>query len=301
MESNDVDQLQDSVAAPTVIEEGETLGLSQSEIIDRIITPIVRQESSLSYSALSAFSESPKEFIKYKQRVRVTTDAMVFGSVAHCLVLEPQEFYKRYFVLDDDAKKQEIGGGNPAATNAFKGWMKEQLEAAAKTGKEVIKNSTYRAASAMANDVINNPAAARVLHICHEREVSLEWEYQNYKFRGFKDGSGPSATFDLKTVADANPRKVERDVWGMGYYIQAAMYNTGDGIPDKDYYIIAADQKGGVSVHQLKRELIRRGQREYKYLVSKFTECVLADRFDANYEFFADRIDGVYDMRDKPW
>jgi hypothetical protein len=57
-----------------------------------IISGLMSGESHLSYSSLKAFKKSPIDFINYKMGKKETTDAMLFGSMLHCLVLEPQDF-----------------------------------------------------------------------------------------------------------------------------------------------------------------------------------------------------------------
>lgn len=271
--------------------------LSSNQIIDSIIKPILRREEKLSYSALSAFKESPADFIRYKRKQRVSTPAMIYGSMVHKLVLEPSKFYDTYFVMDDAQKVLEIGGGNPRATKVYKEWKAQQQVAAGK--KEIVNTADFNMAASIAKGVSRNRAAARILKLCPEREIPIEWDYNNYKWKGFVDGRGNKAKFDLKTMRDAHPKKAQRDIWNMGYYLQAAMYNTPDKEPE-DYYIIAVDQKGGISVHLLSPNLMEKGQKEYEYYTNKFTEAMLSDSFDQSFEFFADRYDGIF-LADKPW
>lgn len=54
----------------------------------------------ISNSQLSAFKRSPAHWLHYITEKRVQTPAMVLGSVAHCLALEPENFDKEFFLLD---------------------------------------------------------------------------------------------------------------------------------------------------------------------------------------------------------
>lgn len=290
-----------------IITPGDNIQVSESAVIDEIIKKILRLESSLSYSALSAFSEGPREFIKYKLRTRETTDAMIYGGMVHCLVLEPKDFYNRYFVLDDVEKKKEIGGAKPGGTKEYKIWFEEMQRNAG--SKILVKADDFKIAEMISRDCRYNDAASRILQICPEREESAEWEYGNYKWRGFKDMSGKDAVADLKTCIDANPDKVARDIYYNGHYIQGAMYLMADMIKEgkdpngpfhKDFFIIAVDKKGGISCHEVKPNFLEKGRKKYQYLINKFSECILKDSFDQSYEFFAERYDGIYDV-DRTW
>lgn len=279
--------------------------LSDDAVINNIITPIVRLEKHLSFSSLSQFAETPRDFIKYKMKTMEVTEAMIFGAMMHCLVLEPDDFGSRYMVIDDEEECKRIGGAKPRATAAYKTWFALQQQNAG--DKQLVKQADFRKASNMANDIRYNPAARRVLDICPGREVPVEWDYGNFKWKGYKDGNGDYAVCDVKKVTDANPRKVKWTIIDMRYYLQAAMYLKADALLagkedwrsvfDKDYYVIAVDDNNGISVHQMDKTLIERGLKEYDYLIGRFSECIIKDRFDASYEFYADRWDGIYDLK----
>lgn len=278
--------------------EGQ-IQLSRTQKVDEIIKKILRHESMLSYSSLSQFAESPADFIKYKLKEREQTEAMIYGSMVHCLVLQPEDFYNRYFVLDDKAKKEEIGGAKPGATKAYKEWFGlMQFNAGKKT---LVTTEDFSIAQGISMGVKYNRTASAIMDLCPQREVGIEWDYLNYKFKGFIDGKGNGNKFDLKTCTDANPKKVRWSIMDMWYYGQAAMYGIGDESLTDNYYIIAVDKKGGVSCHQLAKNLLERGRKEYEYFVNKFSECILSDSFDSSYEFFADRWDGVYDFDKAVW
>lgn len=248
----------------------------------------------LSYSSLSAFKESPARFVEYKFRQKATTDAMLYGSMVHCLVLEPEDFDNRYFTFDDSAKCSEIiagGAKSPRATKIYKEWYAAEAEQAGE--RIVVTPDDFRAAQAVARTVTNNRASAKVLRVCPQHEKPIEWEYKNFKFHGFIDGDGDENTFDLKTCADAAPDKFQRDIVRMDYHVQAAMYLYGNR-KVKNYYIIAVDKTGGVSVHKMHDKLLEKGMEEYDRLVGKFNECILSEGWDQNYDYWSPRHDGIY-------
>lgn len=261
-----------------------------------IVDALMSHDGHLSFSSLKAFKESPATFMEYKLAKREPTDAMLFGAMLHCLVLEPGEFDNRYHCLDDQDICGQIGGAKPRATKAYKEW---KAVAMAEAGdKELVETNEYLAAKIIASNVLHNRASAKILDLGWEHEKLIDWEFKNFMFRGFIDGKGDKAIFDLKTCSDAAPKKFQRELIDHSYYLQAAMYLYGvqENLP---YYIIAVDRKGGVSVHKLEDKLIEVGMSEYNKLLDKFNECILKDLFDQSYDFWSERFDGTF-IAEKP-
>jgi PDDEXK-like domain of unknown function (DUF3799) len=270
--------------------------VSENTVIQNILSQLLSGQSHLSYSSLSSFKSSPKDFIDYKMGRKEQTDAMIYGAMVHCLVLEPEDFDNRYHCLDDADICNQIGGAKPRATKAYKEWKAVAEQEA--NGRILVETDDYTHAKIVAANVLNNDASRKVLSKCPKRELPVEWDYMNFKFKGFIDGIGDNAIFDLKTCPDANPKKFTREIYDRGYYLQAAMYIFSQPEP-KPYYIIAVDRKGGVSVHGLDERLIDSGMKEYSELLTRFNECILTDHFNKSYDFWSNRHDGIF-MTPKP-
>lgn len=254
--------------------------------IDSLISDLMIGKSKLSYSSLSAFKKSPRAFIDYKMGLKEQTDAMLYGQMVHCLVLEPEDFDNRYAIAPECDKRTTIG---KATYSEFL----DTLE-----GKTAVSYADYQNALIVSRNVRFNRASKKVLELCDKREQHAEWGYKNFSFQGFKDGCSERAIFDLKTCANAEPSKFQRDIISMGYYLQAAMYLQSEGVI-KPYYIIAVDKMGGVSVHKLHKHLIEYGFEQYARIMDAFNKAILMESFDQNYDFYAEGYDGIY-IADKP-
>lgn len=267
------------------------LQLIQQHNTAPIVEALMNHTGHLSFSSLKAFAESPATFVEYKLDKREPTDAMLFGSMLHCLVLEPGEFDKRYLCLDDLDICNSIGGAKPRATKQYKEW--KAVTVAEAGDRTIVETSEYYAAKKIASNVRHNRASRKILDMCPEHEKAIEWEFKNFIFRGFIDGRGEKAKVDLKTCPDANWQKFQREIISNKYYLQAAMYTyaTGEDVP---FYIIAVDKKGGVSVHKIDQRLLDHGMQEYNDLLDRFNECILKDEFDKSYDFWSDRFDGTF-------
>lgn len=272
----------------------EVLELTQKE---QLIERLRKGEEQLSYSSLKCFGESPKNFIAYKLKEKVTTDAMLYGSLVHCLLLTPDLFFDQYRVIDDTDICLEIGGAKPRATTKYKEWYQIQLEL--NKGKEIIDTSLLEDVKKSVDAINNNYPASRILNHCDQAETLIEWNYRDFNFKGYIDKmKRGKLILDLKTCQNAEPVMFQKTIINSDYYLQAAMYSTG--IKEKlPYYIIAVDKSGGVSVHLLEEKLIEFGMERYNYLVKKLGECILNDSWDRSYDFYSIHKDGIYRC-DKP-
>src|SRR5688572_82992 len=178
--------------------------------MESVISALMSQQGHLSFSSLKAFAESPSTFAEYKLAKREPTDAVLYGAMLHCLVLEPMDFDKRYLCLDDRDICAQIGGAKPRATNAYKEW--KAVTVAEAGDRQIVETNDYLAAKIVASNVLHNRASAKVLDKCWEREKLIEWEFKNFLFRGFIDGRGEKAKMDLKSGSDASPNKFQREI-----------------------------------------------------------------------------------------
>jgi exodeoxyribonuclease VIII len=255
--------------------------------IDELVSRLLNGEEPLSYSSISNFAESPKHFIEYKLKEKKSTDAMIYGSVVHCLVLEEQNFEKRYAVAPTCDRRTTIG------KNIYSAFIDEAQ------GREVISQEVYSQALETKRAIRSNFPANNLLKQDGQNEIAATWEYLNFKFRGFIDKyKAGKFILDLKTCADASPRKFQRDIIAFDYHLQAAMYLTAIG-EDVPYYLIAADKSGGVSVHLLDERLINLGRERYAFLMENLNRCILLDAFNRSFDFYSDRGDGIF-VAEKP-
>jgi hypothetical protein len=267
------------------------------EQINNLINGIIKKEINLSYSALSAFRKSPQEFINYKFRTFESTPAMEFGSLVHCMVLEPEKLEKRYVRVPNDAPKRptsvQLNAKKPSeeTLKAIEFWNQFNSE---NENKTIISKSDFYDAMEVANNIRKYYPSSNILSLCSEFEKKVEFEYNNFKFKGFIDGEGINVRTDLKIVQSAEPRKFQRDSFANGHHIQAGIYQIANG--RKPYYIISADRNNGLSVHKLSQDLIDYGIKEVNKMLEDFNRAILEDSWNKSYDFYSDRMDGAFEF-----
>ena len=238
----------------------------------------------LSYSSLSNFRKSPKHFIDYKLYGNEDTDSILLGRLLHTLVLEPQKFNKKY------AKAPECDRRTKEGKAIYADFIK------ASEGKTVISDTIYNQAVEMAISVLSNEQSKALIDGAIAKEKRIDWEMFGFKFLSFLDGEGEDYVFDLKSMPDADPKKVQREILNRCLWLQGGMYLKALN-EDKDYYIIAVDKKGNVSVHLLMQSLIEYGKSEFKRLCSDFEDCLSTNSWLKSYEYRSHN--GIYPI-DKP-
>jgi hypothetical protein len=265
--------------------------------IHNLINSLLNHEKHLSYSSLSAFKKSPLDFLHYKFKPKEQTPAMAFGSMAHNFILEYHTFFDNYYVIDVNAPKKptsiQINAKKPSDDTIFaiQYWENLSKEAGNLT---LITNSDLNELDKLSNSLFKNTAAMHLVIKCKEFEKEYNFKHDNFLFKSFIDAEDSNIRLDLKIVQSAEPKKFQRDAIAYGYHIQAAMYELAGG--KRDYYLIAVDRNGGVSVNKLSEELIAYGMQEINNLLENFNRCVLEDAWMQSYEFYSSRADGAYEF-----
>ena len=269
---------------------------SQQQIHD-LINGLLNQEKHLSYSSLSAFKKSPLDFLHYKFQQREATPAMAFGSMAHNFILQYETFFSNYYVIDKDAPKRptiaQYNAKKPSDDTlaAIEYWDDLEQES---FGQILITHNDLNELDKISNSLFKNAAAMHLIIKCKDFEKEYDFNHDNFSFKSFIDAEDSNIRLDLKIVQSAEPKKFQRDAIAYGYHMQAAMYELAGG--KRDYYLIALDRNGGVSVNKLSDELIAHGMQQINNLLENFNRCILEDAWLQSYEFYSTRADGAYEF-----
>lgn len=179
-----------------------------------------RQHPAISRSELWWLNRSP-EYFKYRMdHPTEPTPALLFGQVAHKLLLEPEDFDTDFVVAPDVDRRTKEG---KAVWAAF-------LESS--WDKSAVDYATYEQASEMVNVAMQNQIVHDLLQ--GEHETPLFWTDPDTgvacKCRldaWHRDENGVPVIVDYKTTNDASYRAFLNDVVKFGYFFQTAMYSEG--------------------------------------------------------------------------
>lgn len=212
------------------------------------------KKEQLSYSALSNFAKSPNHLLAYWQEDFEPTPAMLFGSMLHCMILQPEYFPDTFAVYE--------------GTRRGKVWESFKEE---NTKKRIVTEKEYNTAHKIFREAKKNDLFRKLLTRTTETEKHIKWNCDGQDYHGFVDMVGDNFIADIKTTQDAGD-KFARDLWYNDYKMQGAMYL--EAFENKDYYIIAIE-KGmpyNVQVYKLGAELINKGYKKYLHFNEKYKE-----------------------------
>lgn len=262
------------------------------ELIDKLLTG----KSYLSHSSFSAFMKSPAHFIEYKFGEREQKQVFKDGNLVDCLLLEREKFDERYIVFDREEilpfpDKNYQTKANREARDEFLATVPKNIS--------VIEPDALAEAEQIVSSVINTSAAKGLLDFCDTCQEKLNFDFEGFKWIGFKDASSSELTIDLKTSKDASFRGMKRAIIKYGYDRQAALYNIGDGNLHKPYFIIAVEKAKPfpVGIHHLTEKTLENGMQKIMRGLSRFKECLIDEsKFLQSYEFWANKSDGIFEM-----
>ena len=158
------------------------------------------------------------------------------GTLAHCAVLEPAEFAKRYATVPPNAPRRpteaQWNAKNPSPESvSAMGWWSEFTERTG--GKAIITPTQYETAMRQAQSIRSLPEIAEALER-GKSEVSAMWidpitgEPCRCRPDWVSDfGARRVVLLDVKTYSDASAAEFARQIARKRYHVQDAFYSDG--------------------------------------------------------------------------
>lgn len=224
----------------------------------------------VNWSSLKHMGHSPAHFQAHQLEPGEPTEDMRTGSALHCLALEGEAAYLSRFAVAPKCNRR---------TNDGKATWAAFVEA--NTDKEIITQEQDALARSMTEAVLSHPKAGRLLALCSEREVSLQWEDPSTGVlcKGRLDALNAKhgLVLDLKTAKDASPRGFARAAADLQYHGQAAFYLNGlaaDGI-EAEFLFLAVEKAPpfAVGVYHIGGEELEAGRRLVAQYLDLFAHC----------------------------
>lgn len=220
------------------------------------------QHAFISHSGMREILRSPAHYYEYLNSPRVES-APNLGAAAHAAIMEPEVFAQDYVVYEGYRKGK--------AWDEFK----------AQHGNKLILNITEDAAikgMVAAVKAFEEYPLREALNI-GEPEKSIFWmdEQTGVGCRIRVDNLTPYVIFDLKTIDDARPEKVARQVASMDYDLQAFMYTEGVraycGKHLPFYFVfIETSRPHGIWIHKAGRTVMSNGEIKFRRGVRAFRQ-----------------------------
>jgi hypothetical protein len=210
------------------------------------------------------------------------------GTLAHCAILEPGEFHRRYAVLPADAPRRpteaqwNAKNPSPQSVEAMEWWRRWSDRSAGVVTISAEQNSVALRQAASVNAL---PEVAALLSRGHA-EVSAFWidDATGEPCRCRPDWVHPIddkrvILMDVKTCGDASPADFLRQIARKGYHRQAPWYSDGYAVSagvEVAAFVFAAVESAwpyAACAVMLDDDSLQQGRRENRALLDRYAEC----------------------------
>jgi len=250
------------------------------------LTKIFNKEKGLSYSALSNILKSPSHYYRYVTD-KEKTEAMKKGQRFHMAILEPEEFKKKYFIIDDSEKIEEIGGKSPRSTKHYKEWKNSVI--LENEGRELVDKKEVEIYNRMIDKLKCHSVAGSLLFDSEgENEKPFTYDDSDFLITGKIDRATKEYTVDLKKVADASWHKIRWDIERMNYDLQGVIYSKAN--KTKKHYLVYIDEACNITVILMQEDKLISYSAKYYAAFNSFKECAEQDLWHMSYDYYQKMI-----------
>ncbi|WEH90031.1 PD-(D/E)XK nuclease-like domain-containing protein [Acinetobacter soli] len=266
-----------------------------NSVIQLPTTSLIERMSNDEYHACPEFSSSQlKDILRssahfhsnniLKENERETKKHLDFGTLAHTLFLEPEQFENEFVIGPKFDRRTKAGKEEAAAWEA------------ANQGKIIIDEDMLQGAKRIANNLRGLSSYQLMQDHYGMAEASIFFtdpvyglnlrirpDYHIVPCETFKNG----LLFDVKTTTDARPFKFMRSCADFGYDISAAMYREGFqqhyGTAEKPEFIfLVAESSAPFNVKQYRASdlFLSIGERRFTKAKELLAESLLIDKWN---------------------
>jgi len=253
-----------------------------------LINKLSEGDYKLSFSALSAFAVSPRNFIAYKLQERVPTKAMILGEALHVAILQPHLFNILYVsgpevdATTKEGKKAWLDFlAQHTGIEAEKMTVADIKQKVKETSKvTILEKAAIEELKRKQDAVLNNFVCKSFLDRLQVAEVDIpEVIINDITFRGRVDGLGDDFIIDLKNVPNAQIKRAENEIRGRRLHWQGFIYSYAYDMT-KAPYILAVDDDGETSVHKFSNYQLDEAERQIMKLTDAFKRRCFEGSFD---------------------
>lgn len=240
------------------------------EIIKNISFEDYHEKDGISNSMLNEIHKSPAHFKLNLESEKKETEALTFGSLIHCLVLEPNNF-ERDFAVEPIVNKR---------TNDGK-MILEQFYLQ-NTNKTIVNEQQLSLAITLKEKVMQHEIARKLLNGKGDNEISLFWtdEETGVKCKCRIDRIKNNILIDLKSTTDASPDAFCKSAYKYGYHRQSYWYSNGYEQCFKQepkgfvFIVVEKEPPYNVEVYQATELFKKIGELEVRPLLKTYKTCL---------------------------
>lgn len=230
------------------------------------------QTEGIRRSDLWKMKESPEKFMWHMTHPEEPTPALIFGTAAHKMLLEPKTFSDEFAVSGTYDRRTKEG------KEAYKAFLETAGD------KTVIGSDDYQTVCDMAKAVKAHPIAKKLIRGKHE--TALFWndpdtgETCKVRLDILKGGKRKPMVVDYKTAANASTAVFNQKLFKYGYHMQAFMYTEAVRqayrLTERPPFLFIVQEKTppySVNVIRASEDVIAAGEDEFRMLIGTYHQC----------------------------
>jgi hypothetical protein len=228
----------------------------------------------VNWSTLKHMAESPLEYQYALAHPSPYTDAMRFGKLVHCAVLEPRELPLRYVTWDGSRRSKDYREFEAVAIDA---------------GREVVTVAEYMQAEEIVEAVANHPVARKYLEGA-ATEVTWTWtdEATGLPCKCRVDAVSSRYLTDVKSTYDISPYAIRSTVARFKYHAQVAHYQHGCAAATgktRHVKLLFVKTRGAADVacFDVGEDELWAGEEEVAALLRKVADCTQSGTWPGRY------------------
>lgn len=264
-----------------------TIQLPTTSLIERMSNDEYHACPEFSSSQLKDILRSSAHFYSnniLKENERETKKHLDFGTLAHTLFLEPEQFENEFVIGPKFDRRTKAGKEDAAAWEA------------ANQGKIIIDEYMLQGAKRIANNLRGLSSYQLMQDHSGMAEASIFFtdpvyglnlrvrpDYHIVPCEAFQNG----LLFDVKTTTDARPFKFQRSCSDFGYDISATMYREGfqqhygtEGKPEFIFLVAESSAPFNVKQYRASDLFLSIGERRYNKAKELLAESLLIDKWN---------------------
>jgi exodeoxyribonuclease VIII len=196
----------------------------------------------------------------------------IYGRAFHCAQLEPDEFDKRYGVVDDTKIFQELinsGSKKPRGTNKYKEWLTEEREKL--NGKQEVSVEDY-------NDMMRMQEAIYARSQCRDilantkKEIVYKGNIEGIGVKCKADVVNPGHYgLDLKGIKEApTPYMFTKLLYSYDWVRQCAFYHDILKVDSFWFLVVEKTYPYTIGLYEISSEKIKEGRDKYMDLLKQY-------------------------------
>lgn len=253
----------------------DIMGMSEQQLCDiglikDLDINLYHQSTGLCSSNLKKILRSPLHYMSSLTNPENPTPEMLFGTAAHCALLEPDRFEQTYIEVPKIDRRTKDG--------------KAEYQRIIESGKTPLSTDDFARIQDMQKSIFSNKIL-KTLFGEGVSEISAYGELPNYpgillKCRPDHYNSKLQVIVDLKTACDGSPNAFAKAAANYQYHLQAAYYmdlfQKVAEAPVQAFIFCVVEKEApyAVSLYQLDIAAIERGRELYRSALNSYAECV---------------------------